>query len=66
MTFQPAEKYVEYNMVDSLTYLSGMEQVLTNFAKVSDSDDYHLVSHKEMNNVDSQQKANMKALTLIN
>ncbi len=56
MTLQPAKKYVAYHMIDSLTYLTGMESVLTKLSEVEKSDDYHLVSHKAMTKVSTDKK----------
>ncbi len=56
MTLQPAKKYVAYNLIDSLTYLTGMESVLTKLSEVEKSDDYHLVDHKAMTKVPTKKK----------
>ncbi len=65
MTLQPAKKYVAYNMIDSLTYLPGMESVLVKLSEVEKSDDYHLVDHKTMTKVPTDEKYKKEKIAVL-
>ena len=49
MSMQDPAKYLEYGFVDKLVYASDMENVLREY---TGTPDYHIVTHKQMNNVE--------------
>ena len=56
LVFQQTEKALEYQMVDSLTYADGMEEVLKKAVDVEKFKRVNFLSHKQMNNVPSGKK----------
>ncbi len=65
MTFQPTEKYITYNMVDSLTYLSEMDSVLKKQTKVKKSEEYHLITHDNMTQVPADKKYKKEKIAVL-
>ncbi len=64
MTFQATEKYLTYNMVDSLTYESGMEEVIKKLLSKND-EKVRFVSHSQMNNAISSEKTHKNKIAII-
>lgn len=62
MDLQPQEKYVEYGLVDSLVYAADMKDILEQW--VGD-DDFEIVSHSEMNNVERSKKYQKNKIAII-
>ncbi len=60
MTFQQADKYVEYTLVDSLVYVDEVDSILNSFTK-----DYQLVKHKNMCKVPNGQKFKKEKIAVI-
>lgn len=60
MTMQPVEKYVAYNMIDSLVYADEADSILTSYLK-----DYKLLTHKSMNKVVDKTKFSKDKVAVI-
>lgn len=60
MTFQQADKYIEYTLVDSLVYVDEVDSILNSFTK-----DYQLVKHKNMCKVPGGQKFKKEKIAVI-
>ncbi|MBP1638223.1 MAG: signal peptide peptidase [Bacteroidetes bacterium] len=65
MTFQPTEKLLKNKMVDSLTYIDGMDVVLKKMLKVDNDDDVQTVSHSEYCKVPSLEKMQKDKIAVI-
>lgn len=65
LTFKTSEEMVQYNMVDSLVYIDGMEQILKNMLEVDDVDDIHLVQHADFTNVPDNKKMEKQKVAII-
>lgn len=60
MTFQPAEKFIAYNMIDSLVYANEADSILTSYVK-----DYKTISHKSMTKVPDNTKFSKDKVAVI-
>lgn len=65
MTFQPVEKYINYQLLDSATYLDGMNRVLCQHTGVEEEDDLNILTHEEMNSVPSVEKAEKNKVAIL-
>ncbi len=62
MDFQPSESLVEYGLVDTLLYPQSMKAVLE---EITGTEDYKLVSHSEMLNVNDKEKSSKNKIAII-
>lgn len=51
MTFQSVKTYIDYQLVDSATYLDGMDEVLCRYTSIKDKDDLNILSNEDMASV---------------
>ena len=65
MSFQPAEKLQQYKLVDSLTYIDGMENVLKKMLDTDKDKKLRTVSHSEMCNVPATEKMQKEKIAVI-
>jgi protease-4 len=65
MSFQPAEKLQQYKLVDSLTYIDGMENVLKKMLDTDKDKKLRTVSHSDMCNVPVSEKMQKEKIAVI-
>jgi len=65
MSFQPAEKLQQYKLVDSLTYIDGMENVLKKMLNTDKDKKLRTVSHSDMCNVPVSEKMQKEKIAVI-
>ena len=65
MTFAPAEKLLQYRMVDSLTYIDGMENVLKKMMKVDKDDQLETINQSDLARVPASVKMEKEKIAVI-